>query len=114
MPSCNTYCLTLFSLTLDVGYLFVAAPAKRSRGDKGYLLMAAPLDLVHGLAPLGPPAPTQPPLLGYGVAPPGRLPWLRAGGGPSRLPPLASDPGWLLSAPVPGLGCGVGPPSHRP
>ena len=31
MPSCNTYCLTWFSLTLDVGYLLMAAPAKRSR-----------------------------------------------------------------------------------
>ena len=27
MPSCNTYCLTWVSLTLDVGYLFTAAPA---------------------------------------------------------------------------------------
>ena len=31
MPSCNTYCLTWVSLTLGVGYLFTAAPAKRSR-----------------------------------------------------------------------------------
>ena len=31
MPSCNTYCPTWVSLTLDVGYLFMAAPAKRSR-----------------------------------------------------------------------------------
>ena len=30
MPSCNAYCLTWVSLTLDVGYLFMAAPAKRS------------------------------------------------------------------------------------
>ena len=30
MPSCNTYCLTWVSLTLDVGYLFMAAPAKHS------------------------------------------------------------------------------------
>ena len=28
MPSCNTYRLTWVSLTLDVGYLFMAAPAK--------------------------------------------------------------------------------------
>ena len=35
--------------------------------DKGYLLMAAPPDL--GVAPLGPPVPMQPPLLGRGVAP---------------------------------------------
>ena len=30
MPSCNTYRLTWVSLTLDVGYLFTAVPAKRS------------------------------------------------------------------------------------
>ena len=30
MPSRNTYCLTWVSLTLDVGYLFTAAPAKHS------------------------------------------------------------------------------------
>ena len=30
MPSLSAYHLTLFSLTLDVGYLFTAAPAKRS------------------------------------------------------------------------------------
>ena len=37
--------------------------------DEGYLLTATPPDLEHGVAPLGPPAPTQPPLLGCGVAP---------------------------------------------
>ena len=31
MPSCNTYHLTWVSLTLHVGYLFTAAPAKCSR-----------------------------------------------------------------------------------
>ena len=31
MPSCNTYRLTWVSLTLDVGYLFMAAPAKHSQ-----------------------------------------------------------------------------------
>ena len=31
MPSRNTYHLTWVSLTLDVGYLFTAVPAKRSR-----------------------------------------------------------------------------------
>ena len=30
MPSLSAYCLTWVSLTLDVGYLFTAAPAKRS------------------------------------------------------------------------------------
>ena len=42
--------------------------------DEGYLLTAALPDLQRGIAPLGPPAPAQPPLLGRGVAPPGRRP----------------------------------------
>ena len=62
MPSHNTYPLTLVSLTLDVGYLFMAVPAKRSYYSlpwmRGYLLTAAPPDLELGVAPLGPPAPT--------------------------------------------------------
>ena len=37
--------------------------------DEGYVLAAAPPDLERGVAPLGPPVPVQPPLLGYGVAP---------------------------------------------
>ena len=37
--------------------------------DEGYLLTAFPPDLEHGVVPLGPPAPVQPPLLGRGVAP---------------------------------------------
>ena len=37
--------------------------------DQGYLLMAAPPDLECGIAPLGPPTPTQLPLLGRGVTP---------------------------------------------
>ena len=37
--------------------------------EEGYLLMAAPPDLECGAAPLGPAAPAQPPLLGCGVAP---------------------------------------------
>ena len=43
--------------------------------DEGYLLTVAPPDLERGIAPLGPPVPTQPLLLGCGVAPPGHLPW---------------------------------------
>ena len=42
--------------------------------DEGYLLTAAPPDLVCGIAPLGPLALEQPPLLGGGVAPLGRHP----------------------------------------
>ena len=60
MPSCNTYSLTWVSLTLDVGYLFTAAPAKAHllllTLDEGYLLTATPPDLECGAAPLGPPA----------------------------------------------------------
>ena len=41
--------------------------------DEWNLLTAAPSDLEHGVAPLGPPAPAQPPLLGCRVAPFGRL-----------------------------------------
>ena len=36
--------------------------------DKGYLLTTTPSDLEHGVAPLGPPVPVQPPPLGCGVA----------------------------------------------
>ena len=42
--------------------------------DEGYLLTAAPPDLERGVAPLSPPLPTQPPLLGLGIAPLGHLP----------------------------------------
>ena len=42
--------------------------------DEGYLLMAAPPDLERGVAPLAPPAPVQPSLLGYRVAPLGCRP----------------------------------------
>ena len=37
--------------------------------DEGYLFMAAPPDLEHGVALLGPPAPPQLLLLGHGFAP---------------------------------------------
>ena len=47
--------------------------------DEGYLLTAALPDLERGVAPLSPPTPTQPPLLGCGVAPPGRRPWSQVG-----------------------------------
>ena len=42
--------------------------------DEGYLLTAALPDLQHGMAPLGPPVPAQPLLLGRGVAPAGCRP----------------------------------------
>ena len=55
--------------------------------DEGYLLTAAFPDLQRGIAPLGPPAPTQPPLLGRGVAPPSRHPWPRTGVAPLSCHP---------------------------
>ena len=73
MPSLSPYHLTWVSFTLDMGYLFMAAPAKLSHCSlplmKGISLLAAPPDLERGVAPLGPPVPTQPLLLGCGVAP---------------------------------------------
>ena len=60
-------------------------------------------DLQRGIAPLGPPVPAQPRLLGCGVGPPGCRPWPQAWGSSSCLPPLAL-----------GLGCGVSPPGCRP
>ena len=74
MPSRNTYGLTWVSLTLD----------------ERYLLTTSPPDLERGIASLGPPVPTQPPLLGHGVAPLGRHP---SGMGSSRLLPLTLDVG---------------------
>ena len=43
--------------------------------DEGYLLTDALPDLQRGIAPLGPPVPAQPLLLGRGVGPPSRRPW---------------------------------------
>ena len=85
--------------------------------DEGYLLTAALPDLQRGIAPPGPPAPAQPPLLGHGVGPPSRRPWPWARGSFSRLP-LTSDLGssslpflcrcsLALSAAAPDLGRGV-------
>ena len=42
--------------------------------NEGYLLTATRPDLERGVAPLGPPEPVQPPLLGCGVAPPSHRP----------------------------------------
>ena len=72
--------------------------------EEGYLLTAAPPDLERGIAPLGPPAPSQPPLLGRGVASLGCPPGLGRRVAPlgcscavaachSQLPPLTSDTG---------------------
>ena len=79
--------------------------------DKGYLLTAAVPDLQCGIAPLGPPVPAQPELLGLlllaagpglraWVAPPSCRPWLPARGGSSGVT-------------APDLGRGVAPPGHH-
>ena len=76
MPPCNTYHLTWVSLTSDVGYLFMAAPANHRvlllTMDEGYLLTATSPDLERGVAPLNPPVPAQELLLGGREAPLGR------------------------------------------
>ena len=48
--------------------------------DEAYLLTAALPDLQRGIAPLGPPAPTQPRLLGRALGPPATAPGLGRGG----------------------------------
>ena len=102
MPSCNTYHLTWVSLTLAWGIssrLLQESTATVPNLDEGYLLTATCPDLQHGIAPLGPPVPAQPPLLrllfpaaGPGLwhgGPPSCRTWPRAPGGSSRSPPLA-------------------------
>ena len=46
--------------------------------DEGYLLTAALPDLQCGIAPLGPPVPMQPQLLGHGVGPIQMLFWIQS------------------------------------
>ena len=79
MPSCNTTVLLGFSylgrgVSLH-GYASKAQPLLLTL-DEGYLLTATPPDLERRVAPLGPPAPAQPLLLGRGVAPLGCRPRL--------------------------------------
>ena len=76
MPSLSAYHLTWVSFTLEVGYLLVAAPP----------------DLEHGVAPLSPPVPAQSPLLGRGVS---------LHGCSSKVQPLllTLDEGYLLTPP---------------
>ena len=128
MPSCNTYCLTWVLLPWAWGIssqLLQQSTAIAPYLDKGYLLTAALPDLQCGIAPLGPPVPAQPPLLGCGVAPPGRRPWPRVWGSSSRLLPLTPDlgstsrpflhhPSLALLATAPDLGCGITPPGCCP
>ena len=66
--------------------------------DEGYLLTAAVPDLQRGIAPLRPPVPAQPPLLGLLL--PAAGPGLRHG--------------WLLPAAAPGLRLEVAPQAWPP
>ena len=77
---------------------------------EGCLLTAAPPDLEHGVAPLGPPPPVQPQLLGHGVDPPSCCLWPQTRDSASRRLPLTSSQPFLrcrslaLSATTPDLG----------
>ena len=106
------------------GFASKAQPLLLTLGE-GYLLTAAPSDLECGIAPLGPPAPAQPRLLGRGVgspghrpwtwawvAPPARRPWPRKRGSSSR--PFLRRCSLVLSAAAPDLGRGVTPLGHCP
>ena len=64
--------------------------------DEGYLLIAAPPNLERGVASLGPPVPAQPRLLGHGVS---------LHGCSSKVQPmlLTLDEGYLLIATFPDL-----------
>ena len=89
MPSCSTYHPYLGFSYLGRGVSLHGCSSKAQllllTLDEGYLLTAAVPDLQRGIAPLGPPAPAQPLLLGL-----------------------------LLPAVGPGLGRGVAPQGHRP
>ena len=113
MPSHNTYHLLGFSylghgVSLHV-YSSKAQPLLLTL-DEGYLLTATLPDLQRGIAPLGPPGPAQPLLLGRGVAPPGRHPWPQTPGSSSRL--FLRHRSLALLATAPDLGRGVAPLGH--
>ena len=78
--------------------------------DKGYLLTTALPEFQCGIAPLGPPVPMQPPLLGCGVAPPGRRPWPRTRGNSSQ--PFLHCHSLALWATASDLGHGAAPLCH--
>ena len=80
--------------------------------DEGYLLTTTLSDLQRGIAPLGPPVPAQPPLLGRGVAPPCHRPWPQTQD--SSSPPFLRRHSLALSAAAPDLGRGVTPLGRRP
>ena len=98
MPSCNTILLgfllpwrgvSLHGCSSKAQPLFLTL-------EEGYVLTATVPDLQRGLAPLGPPAPAQPPLLGLLL--------------PAVGPGLGR--GWLLKVTTPGLGRKVASPGR--
>ena len=70
--------------------------------DEGYLLNAALPDLQPGIAPLGPPAPAQPWLLGHGVS-------LQGCSSQAQLLLLTFDEGYILTAAPSDLERGIDP-----
>ena len=68
--------------------------------DEGYLLTVTIPDLQRGIAPLGPPVPAQPSLLGFPLL---ALALASGVGGSFQLRSLASGSGWLLRVTAPGL-----------
>ena len=101
MASCNTYILLGFLLPWR-GVSLHGCSSKAQplflTLDEGYLLTATIPDLQRGIAPLGPPVPAQPPLLGLLLPAPG--------------PGLGH--GWLLPTAALGLGLRVAPQGHCP
>ena len=96
MPSCNTYHLTWVLLPWAWGissHCSSKAQPLLLTLDEGYLLTATLPDLQRGIAPLGPPAPAQPPFLGYGLIFPASAPGLGRG-----VAPPAPDPGLWITA----------------
>ena len=98
MPSCNTYHLTWVSLTFGLGVSLHGCSSKAQplplTLDEWYLLTATVPDLQRGIAPVGPPAPAQPPFLWLLL--PAAGPGLGHVGGSFQLPSLALGSGWLL------------------
>ena len=85
-----------------------AQPLLLTLGE-GYLLTATLPDLQRGIAPLGPPVPAQPRLLGRGVGPPGHCSWPGAWGCSSQPLLLALGVGsWGSSSRMPSLASGLG------
>ena len=95
MPTCNTYHLSWVFLPWAWGISSqLLQQSAAAAPHLGYLLTAAPPDLEHGIAPLGPLAHSHhsldmgllllpaAPGLRHGAAPPGRCPWPRVGVAP--------------------------------